>query len=334
MGLATIDVDALLDLVEAHRRDAFVDAIGSVATEQGFSAASALLAAVQEEVGRRWQTGAWTVADEHAATAAVDQALTAIAQVAPPAVESDRRLIVTCSEDEWHVLPGRMLTEALCRLGWNTVFLGGSIPADHLRQYLQRHEAHAVAVSCSVSDRLPGAGRTIEACHELGLHVVAGGAGFGDSDRRAKALGADAWAADAAHADEVLRRIDPTSPVAPTPPPHPEVERLQRMSGSVTRSALRVLTSRYAPMLSLDRRQVAQIEDDIAHALRFLESALVVGDDSVLTEFVGWTATIHEALELPVRVLPLSLHAVRDSLPDGLDDARRLLADSAPPLGG
>ncbi|MFP5322080.1 MAG: B12-binding domain-containing protein, partial [Acidimicrobiia bacterium] len=65
--MAAVATDTILDLIEQRRREEVVSAVCRVGEERGLDAAIELLASVQAEVGERWHTQRWTVADEHAA---------------------------------------------------------------------------------------------------------------------------------------------------------------------------------------------------------------------------------------------------------------------------
>ena len=73
-----------------------------------------LLVPAQLAVGELWVADAWSVAQEHAATAISESVLNALAvQEAPPASPHALTLVVTCVEQEWHALPALMVTEHL-----------------------------------------------------------------------------------------------------------------------------------------------------------------------------------------------------------------------------
>jgi hypothetical protein len=82
----------------------------------------------QREIGRRWMNGTWSVADEHAATAIAEQALTV---VAPPrrSAPTARRIALACAEGEWHTMPARLAAELARTSALDVVMLGPSIPA-------------------------------------------------------------------------------------------------------------------------------------------------------------------------------------------------------------
>ena len=115
-----------------------------------------LLARSQAEVGRRWETNQWSVADEHAATAITDAVLGVLAWRIEAAEDQDH-VVVTCAEGEWHSLPARMAAEVLRLHGWEVTFLGASTPADHLRRFVAEVDTFGVVVSCSVPIFLGGA---------------------------------------------------------------------------------------------------------------------------------------------------------------------------------
>src|SRR4028119_1449022 len=146
----TPTVDELLEMVTSARQGAVVDAAVHVAEQQGLDAVIALLAGVQHEVGVRWHNLTWSVADEHAATATIDYAFAAAALSMPRIDATAGAIVVACAEEEWHVLPARMLTEQLRTRGWDVIFLGGSVPADHLRTFITRRPPVAAAISCSI----------------------------------------------------------------------------------------------------------------------------------------------------------------------------------------
>ena len=132
-----------------------------------------VLSPVQEELGRRWAAGDLGVADEHAASAAVDDLLV--------------RLGATAESPEWPGC-GRRERRARCaRAGWSgclertrargfrVMFLGASLPADDLADFLDMQQPFALALSCSIPTALVGAARSVAAAHELGVPVVGGG---------------------------------------------------------------------------------------------------------------------------------------------------------------
>ncbi len=177
-----------------------------------------VLAPAQREVGRRWEDGRWSVAQEHAATAVTDTALGLLALDAEAGGEG--HAVVACVEDEWHSMPARMAAEILRVRGWEVTFLGPSLPADELARYVESQHPDVVGLSCSMPVSLKGAARSIDACRRVGVPVLAGGSGFGPDGRYAGRLGATAWAPDPAVAVSIVEswlNEAPSIPPAPAP---------------------------------------------------------------------------------------------------------------------
>lgn len=176
----------------------------------------AAVAAVQRLVGERWASGAWSVAQEHAATS-VALATVEVVDAHVRSLPQERgQVVLACAEREWHAVPALMVAAALRSRGWRVTVLGASPSVARFSAALQDTGPDAAAVSCSVLGGLPAARRFIEAARAGGIPVVAGGAAFGTDATRALALGASAWAADALRAGEAVANL-PTvvTPVEP-----------------------------------------------------------------------------------------------------------------------
>src|SRR3954470_13549510 len=154
-----------------------------------------LLTSAQEKVGRHWQSGAWSIADEHAATAVADTVLATLSTqtVRRGAGADGLRVAVTCPEGEWHQLPARMFAAHLVDSGISVKMLGPSLPACDLQGALSQDRPVALALSCTLARNLPSAGASIRAAHECGVPVLVGGGAFGNDARRADRLRGGAW---------------------------------------------------------------------------------------------------------------------------------------------
>lgn len=317
----------VLELIRAHRRDQVVELVRSVARDANLAAAVALLAEVQREVGRRWQQQEFTVADEHAATAIADLALAAAClEAAPSRPPAEGAVVVACAEEEWHVMPALMVAEQLRAGGWDVVFLGAATPAEQLRRFLAAGPPAAVALSCTVPLHLPGARRSVSASHAAGVPVLAGGAAFGAAPGRATAIGADAWASSADSAATILAGWAGSSPVlaAPTADETPALTLAAERPALVDR-AMSALAARYPPMAHYTPWQLARTREDFGYIIRFVEASILATDDTIVTDFATWLASVLAARGLPGRIVPLSIGVLRDCLPNGFGEAGRLL---------
>ncbi|MFM7060423.1 MAG: B12-binding domain-containing protein, partial [Actinomycetes bacterium] len=163
-----------------------------------------VLMPIQVDLGRRWAAGDVSIADEHAATAVIEELLVLLAGGLD--VADGREVVVVCPEGDDHSLPGRIVAMSMGLAGLRSRFLGASLPARDLADFLESQRPFAVAMSCSVPSALVGASRSVAAAHGVGVPVLVGGRAFGDDPARALRIGADAWAADAQAAVDTIGR--------------------------------------------------------------------------------------------------------------------------------
>ena len=272
-----------------------------------------LLVPAQVEVGRRWQSARWTVAQEHAATAIIETVLTTAALRAPrpPAAAGSPSLVLVCAEGEWHALAARMAAESLRGSGVEVTFLGPSLPSEVLADFVCDLAPTAVGVSCSLGFALPGALRCVEAAHAAGLPALAAGRAFGQDGRRATALGADAWVSGVADGVRVLEKWAAARPdlAQPQLPEADEWRRLADPAGpdgvdegtaaALAAQAVRDLMQRHPGLASFSPALAARLGKDAQYALRYAASAQLVDDDTVLVEHAAWLADVLAARQVP-----------------------------------
>ena len=252
-----------------------------------------VVAAAQRAVGRRWQLGEYTVAQEHAATATAISATKVVARHVRQMPVTRGKVLVACAEREWHALPAMMIECALRAHGWDTTLLGASTNPLRLNQYLNDIGPDAVAVSCSVLGSLPTCRRFIEATTAGGTPILVGGPAFGGDDVRAVALGATAWARDAHGAIVAMDGLPAVvSPAAPLP-----AERTAEQSALASDhrrlvARLREQWTLVAAATTPDAdclNSVIDVADDVLHQiLHAVEVALLTGDHRVLAETAWW----------------------------------------------
>jgi hypothetical protein len=255
------------------------------------------------------------------------------------AAEDQGHVVVTCAEGEWHSLPARMVAEVLRMHGWLVTFLGASTPADHLRRFLTEVNAVGVVVSCSVPIFLSGALRSVQAAQAEGVPVLVGGRAFGPDDLRARRLGADGWAPDAAAAARLLgewRRQPPAVDKRPTGMRDAEALELEAARPELVEAAMGELFLRFPPLAGYNETQLARTREDLGYILRFLEAALLTDDPRLfLDDFLPWLTGVLTSRGLPAAVVAVGLEAlgaVLDGFPRGRElivRGRRLTADRA-----
>ncbi|MEU6084662.1 cobalamin-dependent protein [Streptomyces sp. NPDC047108] len=293
-----------------------------------------VIGTVQHRVGIEWAANRMTVADEHAATAISERAVSALPRPPRPDVAAAERTRVTvaCVDGEWHALPARLLAETLRLRGFHVDYLGAHVPSPHLIAHLHRTAPAAVALSSSLPPRLPTAHAAITACQAAGVPVIAGGAAFGPDGRYARLLGADAWASDArAAADrlaEGLHRPSVGHQVADDLPhlKDQEYTMVARSRVRLVRETLQGLQDRFPAMRDYDDAQRDRTAEDLAHIADFLAVALYVDDPTLFTGFLTWTADVLTARKVPARSLVPTLELLQEHLHD-FPRASALLAD-------
>jgi MerR family transcriptional regulator, light-induced transcriptional regulator len=153
------------------------------------------------EVGRLWENAQIAVANEHLATQITQSVLANLAgRLTPGASGIGRRAIVSCSPGELHVLGGQMVADFLEADGWDVLQLGADTPAGELASLAEREDVVLVALSTALPVHLLAAGTACAALRRLDRppFIVAGGQAFAGEERRALAVGADAYAGDPA----------------------------------------------------------------------------------------------------------------------------------------
>lgn len=306
-----------------------------------------LLSRAQAEIGRGWQDGRWSVAMEHRASSITESALQAVvnsAMSAPGAVKEGvrGRVVIACSEGEWHMLPGQMATEVLRLRGADVSFIGPSIPADELAEFLGDDPPAVVAVACSMPLSLVGAWSTISALRAMGMTVVCGGRGFGPHGRWGLAVGADLWAPDLSlGADMLLSAMDKPRPTRRGPLGEPdllgEVRVLRRDHETLVEEATQTALVRW-PSIRAGDAAMRATRDDLSATLRTITAAILVDDQDLVTEYVDWFEAVLTGHGLRPAFVPCAFELLLGVLPAGLTHARGMAtsgldACSVPALG-
>jgi methanogenic corrinoid protein MtbC1 len=200
-------LDAIL---AGSRREAF--GVIELARAEGLGIRPLYLEVFQpamREIGRLWQENRITVADEHLATAITQASMARLYQeLFRASPEPGPLLVAACADQERHELGLRMICDVLEMEGWDTVFLGASVPVEDLVQMVRARQPQVVALSASIAPhvaRVRDAIRAIrEAANGTAPLIAVGGRAFVDDPELAERLGADFTARDAVEAAELL----------------------------------------------------------------------------------------------------------------------------------
>jgi MerR family transcriptional regulator, light-induced transcriptional regulator len=156
------------------------------------------------EVGRLWQNGSIDVAEEHYCTAVVQLTL---AQLYPRMLKAEpcgRRLVAASVSGELHEIGVRMVTDFFEMEGWNTCYLGASMPVPDLVNTVAAYNADVLCVSATMTYHVEAVKRLIAAVRESRecerVRIMVGGYPFTVASGLWRKAGADFCAGDAEEA--------------------------------------------------------------------------------------------------------------------------------------
>ena len=253
-----------------------------------------LLAPAQLRVGELWVADTWSVAQEHAATAISEAVLTSLAVERELSTEPRKdapTVVVSCVEQEWHALPALMVTEHLRAQGYSVSYLGANASAQGLVRHVHEVGPRAVLLSSSLSTFLPLARRQVEAVRETGTPVMVGGSAFDPDGRRARVIGATAFATSASEVADLVASLPTAVPPAP-PLTHPGADEAFVVFGDreeMADEAARAVLDAVSPH---DPGWVRVLEDQMPHLVGSIAGALVTGDPSVVRHALTWAEIV------------------------------------------
>lgn len=162
------------------------------------------------EVGRLWQQGELSVADEHIATA-IAQSVLASFYSSFPWTTTGPKGIIACVQDERHELGARMAADLLAYDGWNITYLGGDTPHHAIAEIVARLRPVFVGLSFAMPHRFPSVQECIALLRQASSDVklLLGGYAVATDSTWVQGLDVDAIAHSAASAMELIRSWKP-----------------------------------------------------------------------------------------------------------------------------
>jgi MerR family transcriptional regulator, light-induced transcriptional regulator len=139
------------------------------------------LAVALAEIGKQWECGRLTVAEEHVASDALARALARVGDALPIRLDGPKCILACAGEDE-HTLGLSLAELCLRELGWMPLWLGRRTPVAELVRLVSGGRVSMVALSASMllSDEQALRAITDElgaVCKERGVALLLGGAG-------------------------------------------------------------------------------------------------------------------------------------------------------------
>lgn len=165
----------------------------------------------QREVGRLWQLGRISVAQEHYCTAATQLIMSLLYPRLFAGPRNGHTLVASCVADELHEIGMRMVADLFELEGWDTHFLGASTPAAGVIELARERGAAVLALSATLIPHVRQVERLIAEVRKTpelaGLRVMVGGYPFNLEPELWRRLGADGWAPDAGAAIDLAKRL-------------------------------------------------------------------------------------------------------------------------------
>jgi MerR family transcriptional regulator, light-induced transcriptional regulator len=134
-----------------------------------------------DEMGKDWECGRLTVAEEHVASDALARALGRVGDALPSRLDGPKCLLACAGEDE-HTLGLSLAELCLRERGWTPLWLGRRTPVGEIVRLVSSGQVSMVALSASalLGDEQALRALTDElgsACKERGVALLLGGAG-------------------------------------------------------------------------------------------------------------------------------------------------------------
>lgn len=205
-GVRVRDFVQILRKGDKARAAAFVEEVFTQ-TQSRVALFADLIHPAQYEIGDLWYRGEIRIADEHQATAIVEEVTSAL----PPTPAQGRslrgRCILAAVGTEQHVVGLRLLAAALEDDGWTVTMLGGRTPSDELLEMVRKRRPKFVGLSAAYLPRSDSLRTTIGELKRLRVRVLVGGPAFNRNTTLWTKLGADGHGSDVRVAVALARHI-------------------------------------------------------------------------------------------------------------------------------
>jgi MerR family transcriptional regulator, light-induced transcriptional regulator len=135
-----------------------------------------------ELVGSRWETGQWTISQEHLATVTLAGVMSALR----PAEDVESRVgpvaVLATPPGELHAAALTCVAQVLEEAGWVAENLGPNVPSDDLVRFLSSRRVDLLGLSVALPEHVPALQATVDAIRSAGgslatLPILVGGRG-------------------------------------------------------------------------------------------------------------------------------------------------------------
>ncbi|HYH08898.1 MAG TPA: cobalamin-dependent protein [Thermoanaerobaculia bacterium] len=211
--LWSVASEYLRALLRANRREAMEVIVGTL--DGGASLRDVyrhVFEPAQQEIGRLWQLNQISVAQEHFCTAATQHIMTQLySRIFGAGPKRGLRAVAMCVGRELHEVGLRIITDLLELDGWQTWYLGASVPPAAAVQLCVDQKADFLLVSATLPPHIAEVGELVRIFHarpELErARVIVGGRAFRMAPEVWRTIGADGFAANADDGLALLNRL-------------------------------------------------------------------------------------------------------------------------------
>lgn len=162
------------------------------------------------QLGKLWEEGSITVAQEHLSTAIVSRIMASLYDRIQWPKSVMGRAVIACTTDEFHEVGARMVADLLEMDGWNVTFLGANTRENELLDRLRADPPDLLGISVSMVFNLKNVRNLITRirnCPELlKIKILIGGQGTAGIADLWQTTGADGWAENGRDAVELARQ--------------------------------------------------------------------------------------------------------------------------------
>ena len=165
----------------------------------------------QHEIGRLWQLNEVTVAQEHYCTAATQLVMSMLYPRIFAGPRIGRTFIGACASGDLHEIGIRMVTDFFEMDGWDTQYLGASVPTDDLVRMIAQRRPDVVGISATMTPHLSIVAKLVDAiraepaCRDV--KILVGGYPLTVVPDLWRELGADGSAPDAQGAVDAASKL-------------------------------------------------------------------------------------------------------------------------------
>lgn len=117
----------------------------------------------QHEIGRLWQLNQVTVAQEHYCTAVTQLVMSMLYPRIFAGPRIGRTFIGACAGGDLHEIGIRMVTDFFEMDGWDTLYLGASVPTDDLVRMIAQRRPDVVGISATMTPHIAVVAKLVDA---------------------------------------------------------------------------------------------------------------------------------------------------------------------------